>query len=159
MRAGVLCFVLFGCATANAPPTSTWQPPARADAAITVGDRAPEAVNAKVTLVVFWATWSEPSKKMDVKLEEIWKKRRERGFAIKSVNIDEDPTVIEEFKKMYGLTYTIEWDRDHRLAQMYRPSTEPAVYVVDRAGIVRFVHAGWHDDDASKVADEVDSLL
>jgi hypothetical protein len=75
------------------------------------------------------------------------------------VNIDDEATLIEDFRKTYGLTYTVEWDRDHRLAGIYRPASEPALYVVDRAGIVRFVHGGWRDDDGSKVADEVYSLL
>jgi hypothetical protein len=159
MRAWLLSVLLLvACATPN-PQSSGWQPPPRADASIAVGDRAPEVVPARVTLVVFWATWSEPSKQMSVKLEEIWKKRRERGFALKSVNIDDEATLIEDFRKTYGLTYTVEWDRDHRLAGIYRPASEPALYVVDRAGIVRFVHGGWRDDDGSKVADEVDSLL
>ena len=155
-----LCLLccLVGCATAN-PPPSTWQPPPRADAAIAVGDRAPEVAPGKVTLVVFWATWSEPSKHMDVKLEEIWQKRKHRGLAMKSVNIDDDLPGLDEWKKTYGLTYSIEWDRGHRLAGIYRPPTEPSLYIVDRAGIVRFVHSGWNDDAASKVADEADSLL
>lgn len=127
---------------------------------------APEVAPGKVTLVVFWATWSGPSKHLDVDLEKVWQKRKERGLAMKSVNIDDEPTQLEEFKtakrppgKTHGLTYHVEWDRGRRLAGIYRPANEPTTYVVDRAGIVRFIHGGWHDGEASKVADEVDSLL
>jgi hypothetical protein len=160
MRVLFLTFALLaGCASANAPATSTWQPPERKDTAIAVGDRAPESVNAKVTLVVFWATWSHPSKVMNAQLEGIWQKRKERGLAMKSVNIDDEGGNIAEFQKQNGFTFHVEWDRDRRLTNMYRPANEPTLYVVDRAGIVRFMHGGWRDDDASKVADEVDSLL
>jgi peroxiredoxin len=150
--------VLVGCATSH-PQTTTWQPPPRADVAIAVGDRAPEVVPAKVTLVVFWATWSAPGKMACAQVETIWQKRKEKGLAVKSVSIDDEPTGLDEFKKSNGMTYSVEWDRGHRLANLYRVAHEPTLYVVDRAGIVRFIHAGWHGDEASQVADEADSLL
>jgi peroxiredoxin len=159
MRAWFLCAMLFGCATSNAPGPSTWQPPPRESSGIAVGDRAPEVAPGKVTLVVFWATWSAPGKAACERVEQIWQKRRAKGLAVKSVSIDDEPNGLDEFKKSNGMTYSVEWDRGHRLANLYRVAHEPTLYVVDRAGIVRFIHAGWHGDEASQVADEADSLL
>jgi cytochrome c biogenesis protein CcmG, thiol:disulfide interchange protein DsbE len=75
------------------------------------------------------------------------------------VSIDDEATGLDDFKKSTGMTYPVEWDRDHRLANLYRVANEPTVYVVDRTGIVRFVHIGWHDGEGSEVGSEADSLL
>jgi hypothetical protein len=159
MRALALC-VLVGCATGNAArsqpaprPQDEYVEPVR----LKVGDRAPEVAPGKVTLVVFWATWSYPSKVMDTKLEEIWRARRDR-FVLRSMNIDDEHPDLESWKKETGATYPIEWDRDHRLMTRYAPGCEPQSYVVDRAGVIRFVHCGWHDNDEAAVLREIDSL-
>lgn len=159
MRAWVLCTMLCGCAASNdrSPPDSSRE--AKAHREIAIGDRAPEVAPGNVTLVVFWATWSAPGKYACVQVEEIWQKRRARGLAVKSVSIDDEATGLDDFRKSNGMTYAVEWDRGHRLADVYRVSHEPTLYVVDRRGVVRFVHRGWHDGEASEVAAEADSLL
>ena len=157
MRSWLLCTTLVACA-ASTPPTPA-NPAPHVSRPIAVGDRAPEVAAGNVTVVAFWATWSAPGKHACYRLEEIWQARKAKGLAIKSVSVDDEATYLDEFKKSNGMTYPVEWDRDHRLAQLYQPRSEPTVYVVDRAGIVRFIHPGWHDEEASQVAAEVDSLL
>jgi cytochrome c biogenesis protein CcmG, thiol:disulfide interchange protein DsbE len=157
MRALVLS-MLVGCAAANSAPAKSQDAPAPARA-LNVGDPAPEVAKGKVTLVVFWATWSEPSKKMLITLEETWRRTKARGLVIRAVSIDDEPTYVPEFSKTYGLTFPLEWDKDHRVASLYRLSSSEAVYVVDRKGIVRFIHLGYHDAEDQEIAAHVDSLL
>jgi peroxiredoxin len=35
----------------------------------------------------------------------------------------------------------------------------PSTFVIDRSGVVRYVHAGYHDDEAEKLEKEVSKLL
>ena len=90
---------------------------------------------------------------------DLWRRKKESGIAVKAISVDDEPTYLEAWRKDYGLTFPIEWDRDHHLALRYRIWTSDCVYVVDRAGIVRFVHAGFHDQEEKQIEAEVDSLL
>jgi hypothetical protein len=35
----------------------------------------------------------------------------------------------------------------------------PTAYVIDKKGVVRFVHTGFHDDEPAKLETEIKSLL
>ena len=155
-RGWLLCLCLSSCA---ATEKSVVPSPQAARHGIGVGDRAPGVDPGKVTLVVFWATWSEPSKREAVKLEEVWRRKKDRAFTIKAWCIDDDAPALDDWRKTYGLTYPSEWDRDHRAAAVYGIPTSEAVYVVDRSGIVRFVHVGYHDQEEKEIEAEIDSLL
>ncbi len=115
-------------------------------------------VPGKVTLVVFWATWSEPDKKELIKLQELYVRHGPAILAVIALSVDDEPTHLAEFAKTYGLRFPIGWDAEHRIAAVYRPATEPSTYVVDRAGIIRFVHHGYHDGEAEEISSEVTSL-
>jgi peroxiredoxin len=155
----LLFLLLVGCAAGNAPRAG--QPSETRDArrAVEVGDRAPEVAPGKVTLVVFWATWSEPSKRMLIGLETTWRRTKSRGVVIRALSIDDEPAYVPELAKTYDLTFPIEWDKGHRLASLYGTPSSEAVYIVDRNGVIRFVHFGYHHDEDQEIAAHVDSLL
>lgn len=152
----VLFVALAGCASKQ----STAKPVEPADPhPIGVGDRAPDVTPGKVTLVVFGATWSEPSKKCHGRIDQIWRARQGKGLAIKGILVDDEPNAPEVWRKSLGFTFPLEWDRDRRLLERYGLHTETAVFVVDRAGIVRHVHIAYHDGEDLKIESETDALL
>lgn len=113
----------------------------------------------KVNLMVFWATWSEPDKQELIKIQEIAQRFGPAKLAVIAVSVDESPDLLPAFAKTYGLRFPIAWDAGRRLGQLYRPATDPATYVVDRAGVIRFLHSGYHDGEQAKIASEIESLL
>lgn len=92
------------------------------------------------------------------KLEELNVRFAAAGLAIVALSIDDEPKGLAEFAKTYGLRFPIGWDAGHRIAEVYRPASDPTTYVIDRSGIIRFVHAGYHDGEAEIIASEVESL-
>lgn len=112
----------------------------------------------KVTILMFWATWSGPDKQELVKLQEIYAREGPTRLAVIALSIDEDAHLVADFAKTYGLTFPIGWDAGHRIVDRYRPQSEPTTYVIDRAGIIRFVHPGYHDGEAETIATEAASL-
>jgi hypothetical protein len=42
---------------------------------------------------------------------------------------------------------------------VYKPPKMPTSYVVDKKGVVRFIHAGYQADEADVIAKEVEELL
>jgi len=116
-------------------------------------------VPGKVNVVFFWATWSEPDKKSLPPLQALYEKHRAEGLTLLGISIDEEPKGVAEFVRTYGVRFPVAWDRGRVVAERYRPASEPTYYVIDHAGIVRFVNAGWHDGDDEIVKDQVASLL
>ena len=151
---------------ADATDTENQQAPHAA----AVGDRPPPiAVRAidgtpltlatgKVTLLVFWATWSEPDKKELIQVERMVARFGTEKLAVIALSIDDEADRIAEFAQTYGLRFPIAWDAGHRFAATYRVASDPSTYVIDRSGIIRFVHSGYHDEEAAEIAAEIESL-
>jgi peroxiredoxin len=117
--------------------------------------------SAKVMLVAFLATWSEPDKKSIPELEKIWKRHRGHGLVVVYVSIDDEETKhgVLEFAKNYGATFPVVWDDGHAIASKLRLENEPSFVVVDARGVVRAVYGGYHDGKADDFDREIAALL
>jgi cytochrome c biogenesis protein CcmG, thiol:disulfide interchange protein DsbE len=115
----------------------------------------------KVVVVDFWGTFCEPCKKSFPKLQELSSKYAESGLQIVAISEDEadDKDKIAPFASVLGAKFTIGWDADKSVAKHYNPPTMPSSFVVDRAGHVRFAHAGYHDGDEADLEKEIKELL
>lgn len=114
--------------------------------------------NGKATILMFWATWSEPDKKELGKLQDVHLQLGPARVAVLALSVDDEPNALPAFAKTHALTFPIGWDAGHRIAGLYRPWAEPTTYVIDRAGVIRFIHSGYHDGEADVIAAEVASL-
>ena len=113
----------------------------------------------QVTLLVFWATWSEPDKRELIQLQGLQTRFGASTLSVLALSIDDEPSGLAEFARTYGLKFPIAWDEGHRVSTMLRVSLDPTTYVIDRSGIIRFVHGGYHDGEAEQIASEIESLL
>lgn len=113
----------------------------------------------KVTIVDFWATWCEPCKKSFPKLEELRVKYEASGFQIIAVSEDDEDTGIKQFGETHGAKFPLVWDKDKSIAGKYKPPNMPSSFIIDKKGIVRHVHLGYHDGEEKQIEQEVKSLL
>ncbi|MBX3186678.1 MAG: TlpA family protein disulfide reductase [Labilithrix sp.] len=113
----------------------------------------------KVVLVDFWATWCEPCKKSFPKLEELRVKYNASGLEIVAISEDDEPNGIKEFGENYGAKFPLVWDKDKSIANKWHPPNMPSSFIVDKKGVVRFVHLGYHDGEEKEIETEVKSLL
>lgn len=162
------------CGPASHVQPTTAPPPSKVRDPIKVGDRAPafEAKNVstvgaqpiriaphQVNIIFFWATWSEPDKREMAELEGIWRRSHDKGLSIAAISIDAEEGGVAEAARSFGASFDVGWDAGHRIADEYKAVAEPSTYVVDREGIVRFLHQGFHDGEGAEIGREVDSLL
>jgi peroxiredoxin len=117
------------------------------------------SLQGKVAIVDFWATWCEPCKKSFPKLEELNVKYRNSGLQIVGVSEDDDAGGIPMFAKELGTKFPLVWDQEKSIAAKWQPKSMPCTFVVDKNGIVRFVHFGFHDGEEVAIEQEVKSLL
>src|SRR3546814_5434950 len=66
---------------------------------------------------------------------------------------------VAEAARSRGARYPVVWDRDHTIAERYRPETSPQTLVIDKEGVIRFIHRGYHDGEASEMEDRKSTRL
>jgi cytochrome c biogenesis protein CcmG/thiol:disulfide interchange protein DsbE len=120
-----------------------------------------EELRGKVVLVDFWGTFCEPCKKSFPKLQTLYGKYAGSGLKIVGISEDEaeDKSKISDFASTYGAKFTLAWDGDKSIAEAYKPETMPSSYLVDRRGVVRFTHVGYHDGEEDDIDREIQELL
>lgn len=116
------------------------------------------SLRGKVVLIDFWASWCAPCKEEMPFLERLQKKHGDR-LVIVGVSVDSDRANAEKFIRDLKVTFPIVHDAKHAVADQYKPPRMPTSFVLDRDGKVRFVHAGYHKDDAAKIEREIAKLL
>lgn len=116
-------------------------------------------VKGKVVVVDFWATWCGPCKKSFPKLQDLYTKYNASGLEVVGVSEDEENSGLKEFGSSHGAKFPLGWDTGKSIANQWQPKSMPTTFVVDRNGIVRFAHLGYHDGDEAEIEKEVKSLL
>lgn len=120
-----------------------------------------DSLHGKVVLLDFWGTFCEPCKKSFPKLQDLYTKYGDSGLRIVGVSEDEpdDKDKIPDFASTYGAKFTLGWDRDKNVAHSYKPETMPSSFLIDKNGVVRFAHVGYHDGEEVEIEKEIKELL
>jgi thiol-disulfide isomerase/thioredoxin len=113
----------------------------------------------KVLIVDFWATWCEPCKKSFPKLQEIYVKYKGQ-IEIVAISEDEENNGLKDFGDANGsVKFPIIWDKDKAMAGKWQPSKMPSTFIIDKSGVIRFVHLGYHDGEELVIEKQLKSLL
>ena len=140
-------------------------------AGLRVGDQLPDlesfdlegslpSVEGKVVLIDFWASWCGPCKASFPALDDIQKKYKGAGFELIGVSVDEKKAQMDEFLDDHPVSFTIVRDGQHKLVAAAQVKTMPTSLIVDREGVIRFVHSGYRGDETKeKLETEIRSLL
>ncbi len=107
----------------------------------------------------FWATWCEPCKKSFPKLQDLYVKFKTSGMDLIAVSEDDENSGLTDFGTTYGAKFPLVWDNGKAIAGKWQPKSMPSTFIVDKKGIVRFVHLGYHDGEEAEIEKEVKSLL
>jgi cytochrome c biogenesis protein CcmG/thiol:disulfide interchange protein DsbE len=115
----------------------------------------------KVVLVDFWGTYCEPCKKSFPKLQDLNTKYAASGLRIVGISEDEgdDKGSIPTFASTYGAKFPLGWDGDKSIAKSYKPETMPSSFIIDKHGVIRYAHVGYHDGEEMQVEKEIKELL
>jgi cytochrome c biogenesis protein CcmG, thiol:disulfide interchange protein DsbE len=122
------------------------------------GDQSLAAHAGKVVIVDFWATWCQPCKQSFPAYQKL-ARQMSGELVVVAISQDDDTKGIAGFVSETGVDFPVVWDDGKAVAKSYDPPTMPTAFVVDKSGIIRFVHVGYHAGDEVTLEAEVRSLL
>ena len=114
----------------------------------------------KVVLVDFWASWCGPCKESFPALNRLQSKYASKGLVIIGVGVDDDAAKYKSFSEKMGAAFSLAHDSEHKAAAFFNPPSMPSSYLVDRKGVIRFVHIGFRGAKTeAEYVTEIESLL
>jgi cytochrome c biogenesis protein CcmG, thiol:disulfide interchange protein DsbE len=97
----------------------------------------------KVVLINFWASWCKPCEQEAASLEGAWKFYEPTGrVAFIGVDYVDTEPAARIFMKKFGATYPNGADVGTRISQMFRIKGVPETYILDPAGVLKYVKIG-----------------
>jgi len=122
--------------------------------------RLPDKLLGRVVLLDFWASWCGPCKASFPAMERLHRLYRDRGLTIVAVSVDEKRENMERFVKSMNVSFATARDANQKLVAAADVQSMPTSFLIDRAGSVRFVHAGFHGvQSVRKYEEEIERLL
>jgi thiol-disulfide isomerase/thioredoxin len=117
------------------------------------------SLKGSVVYVDFWASWCVPCRLSMPALDALYRRNRERGFAVVGVNKDVSAADARRFLERVPVTFSLGADVEDAAARAFDVKAMPSGYLIDRKGIVRNVHRGFPPEAAAELEREIENLL
>jgi len=113
----------------------------------------------KVVMVDVWATWCPPCRAEIPHLIDLHKTYGSKGLAVIGIAVDkEGADKVKPFVDEVKMKYTTLLDPDSDFTgKQLKVRGIPALFLIDRAGVVRYVHVGF--TEKSVLEKEIKTLL
>jgi len=133
--------------------------PAWSQAAVGSGDRAPQqavtlvdgselapkALEGRVVLTVFWATWCHICMRELPQFQSLYERHGPSGFEVLALSVDRDIEPVRDYLKEAGLSFHVAM-RTEALKSAWGPvQGTPLLFLTSRNGVVRMRHLGALD--------------
>ena len=113
----------------------------------------------KVVYVDFWASWCIPCKQSFPWMSQMQSRYRDQGFEIIAINLDDNRAAANEFLSQLSPEFTIAYDPQGAVAQLYELSVMPTSFLLDRKGELSYVHRGFKGSDRDEMEARIKELV
>jgi peroxiredoxin len=113
----------------------------------------------KVVYLDFWASWCNPCQTAIPLIEELRGEFPADDFQVVAVNLDKSTKKARKFLVKNPVGYPSASDPRGALPRAFGLETMPTSYLIDRDGIIRYVHEGFRENDVALLRAEIQKLV
>jgi thiol-disulfide isomerase/thioredoxin len=119
----------------------------------------------KVVVLDFWGTWCGPCREELPIFQKVYEQYRSRDVVFYGVNWErtgpgQDPKkLVREYMAKYKYSFPVVLDRERNAQVAYGIEAFPTVFLIDKAGNVRYRNVGLSPGIEQILSDQIESLL
>ncbi len=83
----------------------------------------------------------------------------DQGFDIIAINLDDQPSNASQFLHKVPADFTVAYDPKGEIAQRYGLTVMPTSFLIDRKGMIRYVHRGFKSEDRDEMESRIKALV
>ncbi|HME11685.1 MAG TPA: redoxin family protein [Candidatus Acidoferrum sp.] len=117
------------------------------------------ALQGKVVLLDFWATWCPPCRESVPVIAGLHKKYADKAFEIVGISADGDEDTLKTFVERNRMTWTEYLDLSGSVGYTFDVDSYPTYIVVDKEGVVRYRQSGFGPAVAGELEDVINKAL
>jgi peroxiredoxin len=118
-----------------------------------------EEYRGQVVLINFWASWCGPCRQEMPLLDRLHQRYLDTGFAVLGINVEGEEAPARNLIDRIPVTFPVLIDQEQRVSELYELEAMPSTVVVDRDGVVRYIHRGYKPGDEAKYIEVVKELI
>ena len=119
----------------DVPPLEIGEPaPGFALEGLDSGEVSLSALDGKVVVLNFWASWCGPCRLEMPDFQKAWEEHQEQGVVFVGIAVDDTASEASKFAEQVGVTYPLALDTTGDVARAYRIRAVPSTYFIDRDG-------------------------
>jgi peroxiredoxin len=113
----------------------------------------------KLVFLDFWASWCPPCLTALPQLNELNKTFAASDLQMLAVNVDENPDKARRFLAKHPVDYPNATDPGGVVSERFGLETMPTSYLINREGVVVYVHEGFGRGDIERIRSEIEKAL
>jgi thiol-disulfide isomerase/thioredoxin len=123
------------------------------------GEISSAALQGKVVLLDFWATWCPPCRESVPTMVGLHKKFAGRPFEILGISGDDEEGTVKTFTSKNGMNWTEFLDNSGTVSGTFDVDSFPTYIVVDKEGVIRYRQSGFGGTVGSELEDIINKAL
>ncbi len=112
----------------------------------------------QVVMLNFWATWCGPCQQEMPLLDQIYQQFKPAGFTLLGINVDTDKSAVLKLLARKPVSFPVLLDPKNRVSDEYHVEEMPSTIIIDRNGVIRYVHRGYKPGDENEYQDKIRQL-
>jgi len=119
------------------------------------------AMRGKVVCIEFWASWCPACRAMLPVLDQVARRLGGDDVAVVAIDIDDDRAAADRFlaERLPDPAVRVLYDTGGKVMARFGASSMPAIYVIDRRGVVRLIADENTPDLAGTIERQVRALV